>query len=59
MHKHRRTELIIPVSFSEQVDTTVQYILLHIGTWGLAIQCTISTAVLLFAIDTVTYCDIA
>jgi hypothetical protein len=43
--------------FSEQVETTVWYTVLRICTWGLAIQCTVRTTVLLYTIETVSYCD--
>jgi hypothetical protein len=54
----RRAELIIPVFFSEQVDTNIGYTVLHIGTWELAIQCTVRTTILLYTIETVSYCNI-
>jgi hypothetical protein len=41
-------ELIIPVFFSEKADTIVRYTLLHIGTGGLAIQCTVGTTLASF-----------
>jgi hypothetical protein len=42
---------------SNAMDTTVRYMLLHISTRGLAMQCTVSTPVLLYTIEMVLYCD--
>jgi hypothetical protein len=44
MAQIRCSELIIPVLFSEQEETTIWYTVLCIGTGGLAIHCTVGTA---------------